>query len=72
MVSADVRINPPNFISDNPNWVSVLGWQGGLENERGQVVDTMEKLGPGHYRTTQPIPAWGSWKTLLRVQDGKT
>ncbi len=30
MVIADVRINPPDFISDNPNWVSVLGWQGGL------------------------------------------
>jgi len=72
MVSADVRINPPNFISDNPNWVSILGWQGGLENQRGQVVDTLEKLGPGHYRTTQPIPAWGSWKTLLRVHDGHT
>ena len=72
MVSADVRINPPNFVSDDPNWVSVLGWQGGLANQRGQVVDTLEKVGPGHYRTTQPIPAWGSWKTLLRVQDGKT
>lgn len=72
MVSADVRINPPDFISDNPNWVSVLGWQGGLANQRGQVVDTLEKVGPGHYRTTQPIPVWGSWKTLLRVHDGKT
>jgi hypothetical protein len=72
MVSADVRINPPNFVSDDPNWVSVLGWQGGLANQRGQVVDTMEKVGPGHYRTTQPIPVWGSWKTLLRVHDGKT
>jgi hypothetical protein len=72
MVNADVQINPPNFVSDNPNWVSILGWQGGIANERGQVIDNLEKLGPGHYRTTQPVPAWGSWKTLLRLHDGQT
>jgi hypothetical protein len=72
MVTADVRINPPNLISDDPNWVSVLAWQGKLANQRGEVVDNLEKVGPGHYRTTQPIPVWGSWKTVLRVHDGKT
>jgi hypothetical protein len=72
MVTADVRINPPNLISDDPNWVSVLAWQGKLANQRGEVVDNLEKIGPGHYRTTQPIPVWGSWKTMLRVHDGKT
>ena len=72
MVTADVRINPPDLISDDPNWVSVLGWQGGLANERGIFVDRLEKLGPGHYRSTQPMPVWGSWKTLLRLQDGRT
>jgi hypothetical protein len=72
MVNADVQINPPNFVSDDPNWVSILGWQGGVANQRGQVVDNLEKVGPGHYRTTQPIPVWGSWKTLLRLHDGTT
>ena len=67
-----MRINPPNFVSDHPNWVSVLAWQGGLANERGIVVDNLERVGPGHYRTTRPVPAWGVWKTLLRVHDGKT
>ncbi|HEX3288333.1 MAG TPA: hypothetical protein VHT50_27605 [Mycobacterium sp.] len=70
-VTADVRINPPNLISDDPNWVSVLGWQGGLANERGIFIDHLEKLGPGHYRSTQPMPAYGKWKTLLRVHDGR-
>ena len=46
MVSADVQINPPNFVSDNPNWVSVLGWQGGLANQRGQVIDKLETARP--------------------------
>jgi hypothetical protein len=72
MVNADVQINPPTFVSDDPNWVSILGWQGHLQNQRGQVVDNLEKVGPGHYRTTQPVPVWGSWKTLLRLHDGTT
>ena len=71
MVTADVRINPPDLISEDPNWVSVLGWQGGLANERGIFVDRLERLGPGHYRSTQPMPVYGKWKTLLRVHDGR-
>lgn len=71
-VTADVQITPANLISDDPNWVSVLGWQGGLANERGIFTDHLEKVGPGHYRSTQPIPVSGKWKTLLRVHDGKT
>ena len=59
MVTADVRINPPDLISDDPNWVSVLGWQGGLANERGMFIDHLERLGPGHYRSTQPMPVYG-------------
>ena len=72
MANADVRINPPGFVSDNPNWVSILAWQGHIENQRGEVVTNLEKLGPGHYRTTEPVPVWGTWKTLLRVHDGRT
>jgi hypothetical protein len=72
LVNADVQINPPNFVSDDPNWVSILGWQGQLANQRGEVVENLEKVGPGHYRTTEPVPAWGSWKTLLRLHDGNT
>jgi hypothetical protein len=72
MVSADVRINPPDFVSDNPNWVSILAWQGHLENQRGEVVTNLTKVGPGHYLTTEPVPVWGSWKTLLRLHDGTT
>ena len=71
MVTADVRINPPDLLTEDPNWVSVLGWQGGLANDRGVFIEHLQKLGPGHYRSTQPLPAWGKWKTLLRVHDGR-
>jgi hypothetical protein len=72
MVSTDVQITPANLISDDPEWVSILAWQGGIANDRGLVIDRPQKVGPGHYLSTQPIPVWGSWKTLLRVQDGRT
>ncbi|WP_029117973.1 hypothetical protein [Mycobacterium sp. URHB0044] len=72
MVNADIRINPPGLVSEHPNWVSMLSWQGGLPHQRGLVVDNLERVGPGHYRTVEPVPVWGEWKTLLRVHDGNT
>ncbi len=72
MVQADVRITPPDLVSANPEWVSILAWQGKIENQRGLVINMLQRVGPAQYRSTEPIPAWGSWKTLLRVQDGKT
>jgi hypothetical protein len=72
MVQADVRITPPDLISARPDWVSIMSWQGKLNNERGIVIDRLQRVGPGQYRSTRPIPVWGSWKTLLRIQDGHT
>ncbi|OBI82394.1 hypothetical protein [Mycobacterium sp. E740] len=69
--TADVQITPANLLSEDPNWVSVLGWQGKLTHERGMFVDNLEKVGPGHYRSTAPMPVSGTWKTLLRVHDGR-
>lgn len=72
MVSADVQINPPNLVSDHPDWLTILSWQGRMEHHRGLFIDSLERVGPGHYKSTKPVPVWGSWKTLLRVQDGYT
>jgi hypothetical protein len=72
MVSADVRISPPNLVSNHPDWVTILSWQGRIQNERGLVIDRLTRLDPGHYVSNRPLPVWGSWKTLLRVQDGRT
>ncbi|WP_439098189.1 hypothetical protein [Mycobacterium europaeum] len=72
MVSADVRITPADMVSQHPEWLTILSWQGRMENDRGLVIDRLQQVGPGHYRSTQPVPVWGSWKTLLRVQDGYT
>ena len=72
MVSADVLLTPPNMVGDHPEWLTILSWQGRMENSRGLVIDRLDRVGPGHYRSTHPVPVWGSWKTLLRVQDGYT
>lgn len=72
MVDADVRITPADLVGDDPEWVSILSWQGGIDDRRGLIVNRLEQIGPGHYRTTQPVPVSGTWKTLLRVQDGTT
>ena len=72
LVSADVQITPPTMVTDRPDWVTILSWQGRMENDRGLVIDRLDRVGPGHYRSTQPVPVWGSWKTLMRVQDGYT
>ncbi len=72
MVSADVQITPPTLLRAHPDWLTILSWQGKMNNDRGLQIDPLKKVGPGHYVSTQPIPVWGEWKTLLRVQDGRT
>jgi hypothetical protein len=72
MVSADVQLSRPDVVGQQPDWVTILSWQGRMNNQRGLVIDRLDRVGPGHYRSTQPVPVWGSWKTLLRVQDGYT
>ena len=61
-----VALHPANAV-DNPAWLTITSWQGG-----GLVVDPLQKTGPGTYRTTEPIPLYGDWKTLLRLHDGRT
>ena len=63
-MAATIRIEPRDSVTD-PEFMNVTGWQGG-----GRVVDPLEKVGPGVYRTTKPIPVYGGWKSTLRIQQG--
>ncbi len=75
MVHADIRITPDDLAGDDPEWVQVLAWQGGVGSDspgRGLVVDQLRRMGEGHYVTTEAVPVHGTWKTILRVQDGRT
>ena len=35
-------------------------------------VDRLERISQGVYRFRTPAPAYGDWKTVLRVQNGRT
>ena len=61
---ATVRLDPPDG-ADDANWFTATAWQGG-----GLVVDRLERTAPGVYRSTQPLPLAGDWKTMLRLHEG--
>jgi len=63
-VEATIRVIPPDSV-DDPEFMNVTAWQGG-----GSIVDPLEKVGQGVYRTTKPIPVYGGWKSTFRVQQG--
>ena len=66
LATAEVRLDPAT-LADDPAWIQLTAWQGG-----GLVVDQLKRTGPGTYRSTRPVPVDGSWKTLLRLHDGRT
>jgi hypothetical protein len=64
-VAATIQLRPTDA-ADGAEWLNVTAWQGGEE----LVVDPLREVGPGRYRTTEPIPVYGNWKALLRLHKG--
>ncbi|MDF2978692.1 MAG: hypothetical protein K0S40_3420 [Actinomycetospora sp.] len=64
--SLSVRMDPPSTV-DEPTWFTVTAWQGGDLH-----VDRLVPAGDGSWRTTEPVPVSGDWKTLLRVHEGRS
>jgi hypothetical protein len=64
-VAATINFQPQDSVKD-PEFMNVTAWQGG----KTRVLDSLEETGPGEYRTTKPIPVYGSWKSTLRIQQG--
>jgi hypothetical protein len=63
-VAATIRLEPRDAVKD-PEFMNVTAWQGG-----GRVLDPLEKVGDGVYRTTKPIPVYDGWKSTMRIQQG--
>jgi hypothetical protein len=63
-VHATVRLDPPSA-ADDAEWFNVTAWQGG-----GSEIVAMRRIGPGTYRTEQPVPVDGTWKSILRLHRG--
>jgi hypothetical protein len=65
-VHATIHLEP-NVAPRDSRWFHVMAWQG-LEWRRGTSrVAALDPIGPGRYRTTEPVPVSGDWKTLLRL-----
>jgi hypothetical protein len=65
-VVATVKLDPPDA-ADGAEWFDVTSWQGG-----GSALVKLEKVGPGTYRSVEPIPVDGSWKSILRLHRGSS
>jgi hypothetical protein len=65
-VNVTARLQPPDA-ADDARWFVTTAWQG---QEGRSVVDPMEEIGPGVWRSTKPLPVYGSWKASLRLHKG--
>jgi hypothetical protein len=64
-VNAAIRITPPSAARDH-EWLTMTAWQGG-----GLTVDRLRRTGPASWRTTKPVPVYGKWKAMLRLETGR-
>ncbi|MCW2831473.1 MAG: hypothetical protein JWP31_2165, partial [Aeromicrobium sp.] len=67
-VTAEVTLSD-GVVEGDATWVQITAWQGGGE---GVITDRLRRTGDHTYESTKPVPVGGNWKTLLRVQDGRT
>jgi hypothetical protein len=59
-------LDPPDA-AENALWFQGLAWQG-LNWDRGSSkLVAVEEVDDGVYRTAEPIPVGGDWKSLLRL-----
>jgi hypothetical protein len=65
-VQATVALDPPNA-ADGALWLMSTSWQG---VEGRSVVEQLDSVAPGVYRTRTPLPVHGNWKTSIRLARG--
>ncbi len=60
-----VKLQPADA-AEGARWFEALAWQGG-----GQMTHAMEKIADGTYRSTDPLPMYGKWKSMVRLHQGQ-
>jgi hypothetical protein len=63
---ATVKLNRAEA-AEGAEFFVVTAWQGG-----GFKDIEMRKVGPATYRSTEPVPVSGDWKTIIRISRGNT
>jgi hypothetical protein len=64
---ATITLHPADA-ADDAEWFQAISWQGGSP----LVLDPLDQVAPGVYRTTEPLPVHGEWKTEIRLHDGNS
>lgn len=65
-VNTTVTLSSDRFDSD-VKWAKSIAWQG-----PGFVVAGLERVAPRTYKTTEPLPAFGKWKSMVRFHSGSS
>jgi hypothetical protein len=65
-VNIEVKLDPADG-ADGAYWFESTAWQG---KEGHSPVAPMEETSPGVWRSTEPVPVYGDWKTTLRLHKG--
>jgi len=64
-VSATIALTPRDA-ARGAQWLTVTAWQGG-----GFRIDRLHEVARGVYTTSQPIPVYGKWKAMVRLENGR-
>lgn len=65
-VEVSARFRDPALL-EGADWFQAFAWQGG-----GFIKEPMRFVGDGTWRTPEPIPITGEWKSMLRIADGSS
>jgi hypothetical protein len=65
-VEVTARLNPADA-ADDAHWFLITAWQG---EEGRSVVSKMKEIAPGVWRSQEPLPVHGTWKSTLRLHRG--
>ncbi|TCN44484.1 hypothetical protein EV644_101380 [Kribbella orskensis] len=60
-----VKLQPADAAVD-ARWFEAMSWQGG-----GFMTHRMVKVADGSYRSAEPLPMYGKWKSMVRLHQGQ-
>ena len=60
-----VKLQPADAAVD-ARWFEAMSWQGG-----GFMTHRMVKVADGIYRSAEPLPMYGRWKSMVRLHQGQ-
>ena len=65
-VNVQVELDPADA-ADDSYWFVTTAWQGKQDHS---PVAPMKEVSPGTWRSTEPLPVYGDWKSTLRLHKG--